>query len=528
MDIILFNGNIYTQNFFNKVAQAVGIKDGYIKVVGSNRKVFKYKGDHTQLIDLKGQTVLPGFNDSHLHLFATGRYLEWVNLSKLQSVTEIQEKFKEKLQEASSIIIGFGWNQDFFKDTNSFLSKSDLDQVTTKFPIIAFRACGHIATCNSLALKILGVDMNLNFPDGKIDFNTGIFYESAIEIINDEINNLTVEKIKESLAKIIKIANENGITSVQTDDFFNTTQGFMPFINAYHELEKEGKLTLRIYEQCLLSQLSYLLDFIDYYHKNNINTRMFKIGPLKLIADGSLGSRTAALSKEYVDDKDNCGILNYSDSELLTIIRHAHINNLQIAIHAIGDRSISQVISAYKRVLDMYPKKDHRHGIVHCQITNKKHLKDMKKLGLIAYIQPIFLDYDQQIVRNRVGEELEKTSYAFKSMVKKKIPIAIGTDSPIESLNPFHNIYCAITRKTLFGNTIPWLKKQALSLKEIIKYYTSSYSSFEEKIKGKIKKNFFADIIVLDKNIFKIAVEEIKSIKVKMTIVDGKIVYNNL
>lgn len=531
MDKILYNAKIYSPDNHDFFYEALGIKDNIIKIVGNNHEVLKHKESGTVLIDCKNKLVIPGFNDSHMHLHATGKLLSWVNLSNARSVNDVINITKEYIENNKDIkfIVGHGWNHDYFTDLKTYPTKDDLDKASLNLPILLYRACGHIMSVNSQAITLAGLSPNINVVGGEYNLDTGIFKENAIDLVTKIIPVASVEKIKIELINAMKHCNKYGITSVQSDDFSPIPSiNYKAVISAYNELVKENKMTLRVYEQCLLPQEDILTKFINDGYYTSYGDDFFKIGPVKLLADGSLGARTAALINPYNDDNSTSGILNYTDNELKNLITQANNNNLQIAIHGIGDKAISQIIDSYDYALSLKPNSNHRHGIVHAQITNHNLINKMKDLNLLIYAQPIFIHYDKNIVYSRVGTSVANSSYLFKTMKDLGIEVSFGTDSPIEKVNPLDNIYTAVTRLSLNNDDLdPYLESEKFSIYEAIDHYTirSSYASFDENKKGLIKEGYLADLVILDKDLFLIDPKEILNTNVLMTIVNGEIVY---
>lgn len=527
--MIFYNGVIYTMDN-KKVVQAVKIQGDKIIKTGTNTDILNMKEPHELVIDLKNKTVLPGFNDSHMHLYGFGIHLDTVNLSKAKSIADIINEGRSYIETHNipsyQWIQGRGWNQDYFQDDKRYPTKVDLDKISTSYPIIFYRVCGHIAVVNSKALEICNINENTSQVEGgEFDYDLGIFKENALSLITDKIPKPTVQKIKTTLLKALAYANSKGITSIQSDDLSHAGN-FQDVLQAYHELHDEGKLTGRIYQQCLLTK-EELTTFLSLGYKTGVGDHFFKIGPLKILSDGTLGARTAALRMPYHDNPQATGMLCYSEEELEDLIHYAHKNGMQIAIHCIGDRALDVVLNCFKKLSSL---DNRRHGIVHCQITDYELIERMKNLHLCAYIQPIFLNYDLHIVEKRVGKALASTSYAFKTMLDKGIKVALGTDCPVEEINPLPNIYCAVTRCDLQG--FPqggWNPQEKLSIYEAIYAYTlgGAYTSFEEHLKGSLTENKLADMVVLNENPFTVAVDNLKDIEVLMTIVGGKIVYNN-
>jgi predicted amidohydrolase YtcJ len=253
----------------------------------------------------------------------------------------------------------------------------------------------------------------------------------------------------------------------------------------------------------------------------------YRIGPLKILGDGSLGARTAYLSIPYASDSSTQGMLCFDAKIMEDMIVYAHKMGMQIAVHAIGDACLDVILDAYEKALTLYPRDDHRHGIVHMQISRKDQLERMAKLKLHSYAQTIFLDYDIHIVEECVGKELASTSYSWKSLMNMGLSVSNGTDCPVEMPNALAGMQCAITRTDRKGSVEPYLLEQAFSVKEALDSYTtqSAYASFDEKIKGKIQKDYLADFVVLDKNPFTVEASTIQDIQVLETYVAGKCVY---
>lgn len=539
MDLILTNGKIYTMDKNRTVAEAMAVEDHIIRAVGSTEEILNLKKDNTIIYDLEGKTLLPGFNDSHMHLVNYGYSLTQVNLIGISSIGELNKRVShfidENKIEEGRWIRGRGWNQDYFTGEKRFPSRYDLDKISTTNPIVVTRACGHVVVVNSKALEVLNIGKETEQIEGgqfDLDENgepTGVFRENAVGLVYDNLPTPTVEEIKDMMRNAIRDMNKAGITSVGTDDFEALPdRNYENILKAYKELKEENKLNIRIYEQCLLPNIDKLQGFIDKGYGTSMGDNLFKIGPLKLLIDGSLGARTAALMKPYSDDPNTIGITTATDDELYSLVDLAHRNNIQVAIHGIGDKAMYMAFSAIEKSLKNSPKENHRHGIVHCQITDEYLLDKFKELNTIAYIQPIFLDYDWKIVKDRVGEEREKTSYNWKTMVNKGVAITCGSDSPVETFNVMKGIYEAVTRKDLDGNPKDgWLPEQKLTVDEAVYGYTmgGAYASFEENIKGSLEVGKLADMVLLSEDIFNIDEEDIKNIDIHMTILGGKIVY---
>lgn len=539
MDTIFINGKVYTVDPNRSIKEAIAIKNGIIEGVGTNEEVLSLKDKNTEIIDLKGNLTLPGFNDSHMHLVNVGYTLTMVSLHGVNSIDEIGKRIlayiDENKLEKGSWIRGTGWNQDYFQEEKRFPTRHDLDKISTEYPIIITRTCGHVAVGNSLALKLLNITRDTpQIEGGHFDKDEngqplGIFREKALALVYNSLPNPSKEETKAMMKRAIEELHKQGITSVGTDDFGALpNKDYKQILASYLELRENNDLNIRVNEQCLFRSLDDFASFLEEGYNTGWGHENFKIGPLKLLLDGSLGARTAALTRPYKDQNTTRGILTMEEEDLFNMVELAHKNNTQLAIHAIGDRAMYLAMEAIEKALKKYPRKDHRHGIVHCQITDEVLLNKFKDLDLIAYIQPIFLDYDWKIVRDRVGEVLERTSYNWKTLVDKGVNIACGSDAPVETFNVLYGIYEAVTRKDLKGNPKEgWIPDQGLKVEEAVYGYTlgGAYSTFEEKTKGSIEKGKLADLVVLSRNIFEIPPEEIKNVEVLMTIFNGRIVY---
>lgn len=532
MKTLFLNGKIASIDQNNTFYESIGISDNKIIFLGNNREAEKIKNDYDEIIYLNGKTILPGIIDSHMHLLNYGYTLKKLNLTKFSSIDDIilySKNFISKNKFSNSKwLLGRGWNQDKLLEKR-FIEKSDLDKISTTIPIVFTRVCGHISVCNTAALNY--IQKNYVFIDNNININLdkGLFQEDALNILYSSIPSPNVEEIKSMISESCKHLIENGITSVQTDDLCTMPdQDIYKVISAYNDLNRNNNLNIRIYEQCLFFTLDSFKKFVEAGYTTGMGDNFFKIGPLKLLLDGSLGARTALLEADYSDNFGNKGIASFTQSELNEFFSISQKYNFQVAAHAIGDKAMNMFIEAIN-IFNENNKyiSENRHGIVHAQITNYSIIQSMKKLNLIAYIQPIFLDYDIHIVEARVGQR-HKESYAFKTMYDYGITVCGGSDAPVVDFNPFKNIYSAVTRKDLDGYPdSSFLPKEKLTVHEAIRIFTinSAYSSFEEKIKGSLEIGKLADFIVLNEDIFTIPEEKIKDISVDMTILDGKIAY---
>lgn len=526
MDTFLKNGKIYLGE--GRFASSLLIRDGLVAGVDCTP-------DGAREVDLGGRTVVPGFIDSHLHMFNTGRALRSVKLHGVDSIREciaLGRRFIEEQQPGpGAVIVGRGWNDDYFLDEHRMLDRHDLDQVSTDRPVIYTRACGHALACNTKALELAGVTADTAQPEGgRFELGddgapNGIFKEHAMGMIQKLIADPDLEEAKAILQAAMAHASENGITSVQTNDL--SEQNWPLLWEAYEGLRKEGKATVRSYQQCLFTTAEGYEDFIKKGFRTGFGDEMNKIGPLKLLIDGSLGARTSLMRQEFHDMPGNKGIQVVPDALLDRFMAISRENDMQVAVHAIGDRGIELVLDAYQKAL---PEGcgERRWGIVHCQITDGPLVQRFAEQQVVAMVQPIFLHYDLHMVADRVGDALASTSYAFGTMDKLSIRNCYGTDSPVEDLNTMNNLYCAVTRRDLTG--FPengWYPTECVPVQTAVDHYTAdgAWNSFEETKKGKLLPGYYADLAVLDTDIFTCDPMAIKDAKVLMTMLGGKVVF---
>lgn len=526
------NGNIYTGEDF---ASCFTVEDGKFIAVGAESDLPADKGEVT---DLQGQFVCAGFNDSHMHLLNLGQTLDMANLAvhttSLEDVLDCLKTYIAETKPAPGAWIrGRGFNQDYFSGEHRFPSRWDLDTVSTEYPICITRACGHICVVNSKALEILGITKDTPQPiGGKFSVDEtgepqGQFFENALDLIYKPMPAPDKETLRRMLKKACARLNSYGITSCQSDDYESVPSlRYGPIMEIMEEMAANGELTVRVNEQVHFTNLPALTEFVEAGHHRR-GDEHFKNGPLKMLGDGSLGARTAYLSRPYADDPTTRGIPVYTQQQFDEMCSFANKNGMSIAIHSIGDGILDCILDAYEKALNECPRKDHRHGIVHCQITRPDQLKRIKDMGLHVYAQSIFIDYDSRIVHARVGDELAATSYCAKSLLKNGVSFSNGSDAPVEDPVVLRGIECAVTRKSIDTRNAPYRPEEALTVGEAIDSFTkgAAYASFEENIKGSIKPDMLADFVVLGEDPFTADPDTLHAIPVIATYLGGRKVY---
>lgn len=535
MKTIYKNGRVYTGSL--PLVDAFLVEDNHFISVGSNRDAQNWQADST--VDLHGAFVCAGFNDSHMHLLNFGQSLMMAPLYKhTSSLEDMLDCLKEHLRANPPLpgqwLEGRGWNQDYFTDLHRMPNRHDLDQVSKDVPILAVRACGHAISVNSKALELAGITADSPQPfGGEIVMENGqpngILLDNAMDAVYNAIPVPDKETLKQMMRQACKALNSFGVTSCQSDDlavFANLP--WQTVLDAFRELENSGELTVRVYEQSNFSNIDDLKEFVETGNCTGVGTDFFRIGPLKMLGDGSLGARTAFLSHPYQDAPDTVGVPVFSQEEFDSMIGYANSKGVQVAVHAIGDGCLDRVILAVEKALEENPRADHRHGIVHCQITRPEQLRKLADMHMHIYAQSIFLDYDTHIVRQRVGYKLAATSYSWKMLLRSGSTVSNGTDCPVELPFALGGIQCAVTRQDLKQSAAPYLPEQAFTVQEAIDSYTSgsAYASFQENTKGKIQPGMLADFVVLGKNPFETDPGAIKDIPVKAVFTNGSCVYS--
>ncbi|MTI65384.1 MAG: amidohydrolase [Firmicutes bacterium] len=532
-DKLFYNCNVISME--NRRIDFFAIKDGKIIKTGENDELNEWKVKSNEIIDLDKKTVLPGFIDSHMHLLSYGIKKEkQVDLKNVETIDELINKVKEFIEEKNikpgEWIVGAGWNHEKFP-YKKLPTRYDLDKASKEHPMFFYRTCYHICCVNSKALKVAKINEKTKIPEGgNIDTDkegkpTGIIRENAIDLINERIPVIDdKEEIKKIIKKSCKDLSKVGITTVHTDDF-SYVKDRKTLLKALKELESEGKLPVRMILQLRASNMDDLNFYKELKMQSWQGSDKLRYGPIKIIGDGSLGSRTAALNESYSDELDNKGILTIEPKKLSEIITNAFKKGFDIAVHAIGDRITDLILDIYKRNSTLISKKGLRPSIIHCQISSEDIINKFKENNIIANIQPIFLNTDWTMVEKRVGKKRAKYSYCWKKYLKRGVLCVGGSDAPIEPFNPIYGIYSAVIRKDLRG--FPkggWQSEEKLSVDDAIKLFTynSAYLSKEENIKGSIKEGKYADFIVLSENIKEIAKDKIKDIKIIKTYVGGK------
>jgi predicted amidohydrolase YtcJ len=538
-DVIFINGHFYTGTShmvghmgFSGLSeghravrvQALAVSNGKILGTGSNAEIEKMKGPSTEVVDLGGHFVMPGFNDAHTHLASGGFEKLNVDLVGTKSLDEMKQRIAARVKAAApgEWIQGEGWDHTLWA-TQKTPTREDIDVVTGDHPAIFTRVDGHIAVANTAALKLAGVTAQTADPQGgKIDRDekheaTGILRETAMGLVRAKIPPPTAAQRRRAAELALEDAARSGVTSAQD---FSEWDDFL----VYEQLEKEGKLTLRIAEWLPFDLPLEKLKEMRAHHP--ASDPMLHTTMLKGFMDGSLGSRTAAMLAPYSDDPKNAGIPRYEQEKLNEMAIERAKAGFQLGFHAIGDRGTRMALEAFALAEQASKKRDFRFRIEHAQVVAPEDYQKFKQLGVIASMQPNHLLTDMNWAEAHLGEDRAKYSYGWKRFLDEGVVLAFGTDYPVEPITPFRGVYCAVTRKNEAG-TKEYFPDQKLTIDQAIAAYTTgaAYAQFAEHEKGTLTPGMLADFVVLDRDITKVSAAEILKTKVLRTVVGGKTVY---
>jgi predicted amidohydrolase YtcJ len=520
--VIFVNGKVFTLDSHKPRAEAIAIRDGTIIGVGNNDETLSVAGKNAKVIDLEGKTVLPGFADSHVHLIEYGLMLSStiLDVREARSIDEIKEMVGKRAREKPrrNWIVGHGWDTTLLAEGRP-PNRWDLDEGAPNNPVMITDMGGHLCSANTLALKLANIEKDTESPlGGKIDKDpdtgepTGILRETAAMRI-EELITYSDEEIVTALSHALHEAVGHGLTSVHC--IVQTAQ----HIRAFQKLLMRGELPLRVY---LLISSSLLQNLSSLGLYTGFGNPKLKIGAIKVMLDGSIEGRTAALTKPYEGEPDNSGIPWLSEEKLYDIVSKAHQVGFQLAIHAIGDRAIHMVLDSMERILKETPRGDHRHRIEHASLLDDKSIDRMKNSGVMASVQPIFLTPDMDWMLEPLGHNrATELGERYRTLLKAGVTVTAGSDCPADStMSPLRGIQSAVTRHG-FAPAEKITVRQALSMYTI----NSAFASFEEESKGTIEVGKLADLVVLSGDPVAISSDKIGDIKVDLTLVDGEVVY---
>ncbi|MCG8620193.1 MAG: amidohydrolase [Desulfobacterales bacterium] len=531
--LAFINGNVITMKE-RTVAQAVAVGDDRIIRVGDNEDILAVTDGNTRVIDLKGKTLLPGFIDTHTHLLGFGFSFESIDLLNVTSQAELVEICQSYIRDNNipegTWILGRGFNQNEFTDINAFPTTRVMNRISETHPILLLRTDGHIGITNDLALELAGVDKDTYIRGGSFDTYedgspNGVIREASLEWFKKQMSkSRTVEDLKRAIRTGGLELARFGITSIHTEDSYDLGYaGDLGDIHeAYRELIWEDNMPLRVYQKVSLPRKADLSAFLEQPLRTGDGDDFFRMGPMKLWTDGTLGARTAALAEDYTDEPGQRGIYVYRDDELADMVKIAHDNDMQVCLHSIGDGSLEQVVRCYEAVAEEGGK-DLRHRIVHCQIGTYELYERIGRMGLSINIQPLQTATDYPLIEHRLGKARASQCHAWKTCMDYGVNVTGSSDVPCtfsdEAANVFQGIDAIVNRDA-------WLPGEAVDVYDGLAMYTinAAWSAFEENTKGSIEVGKLADLVVLDSDPLTMDKKLIKDIRVEMTFLGGRLI----
>ena len=531
-DRIFINASIYTLNPANETANSIAVKNGRILFVGDEEKSYEYSNEKTEIIDLKGATLIPGLADAHAHIDGTGKLLQTLNFHGTTSSSEIIAMVRSAASRTppGEWIEGRGWDENDWQE-KKFPTSELLDKVAPNNPVVFSRVGGHAYWVNQKVLDLAGITPATPDPDGgrivrlpESNKPSGILIDNAMSPINDIKPKPTYELKKRRIVQALSYSLKLGLTTIH-DAGSDSDE-----IKIYKELALEGKLNPRVY--------------VMLNDDEELKEKYFKVGPqiglfdnhltirtIKLYVDGALGSRGALLLEPYSDDPENSGLSVTPESDLRIRFAEGIKHGFQMATHAIGDSGNHLILDIVEENLEGELQNDHRSRVEHAQIISLDDIQRFNRLGVIPSMQPTHSTSDMYWAEDRIGSERIKGAYAWRKLLDAGVVIPGGSDSPVESLNPLWGIYAAVTRQD--HESYPeggWQPEERMTMVEAVKMFSAwpAYASFEEDIKGTIEVGKLADFTILSKDIFKVDPSVLLETEVLMTVVGGEILYDIL
>ena len=530
-DLVLKNGAIHTMDSDRPKAQAVAVTGNKILLVGTDADVAPFIGPDTKVIDLEGKAAYPGFKESHGHLTGIGRAKMTVDLVGITGYKELIERVAAAAKNAKpgEWITGRGWHEEKWTDKSSlkvrgFPTHHDLSKAVPDNPVYVSRADGHAGLANAKAMEIKNITKDTEAPEGgdvikdKKGNPTGIFVDRAIRLVRPPAQ--TDNQRRQALELGIQECLANGITMFDDAGVDTTT------LDLYREYAEQGKLDMRIY--AMASGLRTMKIVGD--PQIGLGNGFLTIRAVKLVADGALGSRGAALLEPYEDDPGNIGLLTSTPDTVYLAARYALEHGFQVCVHAIGDRGNRMMLDMYEKAMKEYPHvKDHRFRDEHTQILDEADIPRFAKLGVIASMQGIHGTSDLPWAAYRLGKDrVKEGAYVWQKLLKEGVKIINGTDAPVEHVNPIKSFYASVTRQSEDGTPAGgYYPDQRMTRQEALRSYTldAAYGAFHENVLGSIEVGKLADFTVLSKDIMTVPEQEILQAQVIYTIVDGKVRY---
>ena len=529
-DLVIVNARIWTGVATQPDAQALAAVDGRVATIGTTEGLSAWRGPTTRVIDAAGARVLPGFNDSHVHFMGGGMQLDNVDLRQAPSPQAFAALIGDRARQtpAGEWILGGDWDDQLW-DPPSLPTRQLIDPVSPATPVFVNRFDGHMAVANSVALKLAGVTAATPDPPGGVIVRdaagtpTGLLKDAAMALVNRVVPPFTPARRTQALTRALDHAASLGVTSVRD---MGPDAGDLA---AYADFAESGRLTVRI---SAAPPEMHWADQAKLGIRRGFGTPFFRLGAVKGFADGSLGSTTAYFFEPYADAPASRGLLA---DEMIPIegmrgrLAGADAAGLQLCVHAIGDEAISIVLDLFADVATANGARDRRFRIEHAQHVAPKDFDRFAALGVIAAVQPYHAIDDGRWAERRIGPERIKTTYPFRTFLDKGVRLALGSDWPVAPLSPLLGIYAAVTRATLDGkHPDGWVPAEKITVEDAVRAYTagSAYAEFADTEKGTLTPGSLADLVILSEDIFSIAPARIRDVKVRTTVVGGRVVYD--
>jgi predicted amidohydrolase YtcJ len=525
-DLVLRGGHVFVAK--GLAVSAIAVKGDRVTALGDDAAVAGLIGPGTRVVELNGRLVVPGFNDAHVHFLSGGFGLLSVDLRDARDEAELARRIGEQ---ARSLPKGT-WIQEGNWDHESWPSKALptrqlIDPVTPDHPVFVQRLDGHMALANSLALRLAGINHETRDPEGGTIIRdasgepTGILKDNAEELVSRVIPEASREMNLRAARAALAEAARRGVTTIQD----NSSVDALP---TYQELRARGELTARMY---VWRYAEVMEPLVKAGVRSGLGDEWIRVGALKILSDGSMGSGTAAFFEPYADEPQTSGLLLHPVPELERMVREADAAGFQLAVHAIGDRANALVLDAFEKAARANGPRDRRFRIEHAQVVRKQDLARYKALGVIASIQPSHCIDDMRWAEKRIGRARCRDAYNIRSFTAAGIPVAFGTDWFVEPLDPRLGLYAAVTRELPTGGPPGgWFPEEKITLEDAIDLYTrgSAYAEFAEKDKGTLEAGKLADLVVFAADLLQIPPREILTTPVDLTVVGGRVVYERV
>ncbi|MBA4156287.1 MAG: amidohydrolase [Gemmatimonadetes bacterium] len=535
-ELVLHGGTVFLADEGDTRVTGLAIRDGRIVAAGTDAEVRALAGPSTQVIDLQGRLVTPGFNDAHIHFAPGGAALLAVDLLGTTSLAEIEQRVATAAAAAApgEWILGRGWDHTRLPEQElgpgGWPTRSVLDRAAPENPVVLTRVDGHVSWANTPALQIAGVTRTTPTPAGGEIVRdpatreaTGIFTESAMSLVGRHVPDPTPAQVRRGVHAALEMAARTGVTSVQTS-------ASALDVRTYRELHDADSLTVRVYAWHPL-EMAHIAAFRRLGVTAGHGDEWLRVGMLKGYSDGTLGSRTAYMLQPFADDASTRGLPQYPVAQLDSLVQAADAAGLQVILHAIGDAANRQVLDAFERAARQNGARARRHRIEHAQILDPADIPRFASLGVIASMQPTHATSDMRWVETRIGHERAvQGAYAWRSLLDAGATVIFGTDFPVEPMPPVEGIYSAVTRQSREEPGTPvggWLPEQRLTREEAIRLYTAApaYGEWEEERKGTLQPGMLADLVVWSADLLSVPEQQILDAEPVLTVVGGRIVY---